>query len=507
MIQLPSRGNLPSRILEKIKEVNKQPSADDVADELVELAEEILQQMAAVGMVQYLKHAPQKDVYNDFLVQLFNSSGYDYNAGPLYRWAANMIRECPETRNSARFAFFWEKSEEKEVLCKKVHQFAELRNSVMHGFFVLPPERNVEEASKIQELLQELANCDFFTVEGDYHFWGKDGFTGQWNIKEVVEWNKLMSETLFGTLCKRIVSEQQESFWTEAEKAFDNGNENLVPDALKDFIAQKNQGAFALWTHPSNPARADEWYAAAGSWLRSQPDILFVGYPFHGNGISYTQNFLMHRLLQLFNRENKSKSLHEQIKKFRAEIPNKKLVVLINRFHVALFSNQHVSKWINFLFENNIMLVAVGHHYGYFDAFFNARIEDESLAVLPDTETAKAELLNYLRFKGPSRDAEEDKEDALLLEKILEKLLTELKAGNAIYARKFADINNYPMEFVHEIFDLLHPWINIRSADFQEDRIDELYGFPVEMTEVTPLYLALGRRDVKLEYQHKVLSL
>jgi hypothetical protein len=36
---------------------------------------------------------------------------------------------------------------------------------------------------------------------------------------------------------------------------------------------------------------------------------------------------------------------------------------------------------------------------------------------------------------------------------------------------------------------------------------DDLHHFFLEMTEVTPIYLALDRRDVKLEYQHKVLSL
>ena len=76
-----------------------------------------------------------------------------------------------------------------------------------------------------------------------------------------------------------------------------------------------------------------------------------------------------------------------------------------------------------------------------------------------------------------------------------------------VYARRFADEYNYPMEYVHEIFALLHPWVNSCRAAFQEDKVDELYGFPTEMTEVTPIYLALGRRDVKLEYQHKVLSL
>ena len=70
------------------------------ADELVVLAEEVLHQIAAVGFAHYIKHAPQKEVYNDFLVELFNSTGHSYNAGPLYRWAANMVKECPRMRSS-----------------------------------------------------------------------------------------------------------------------------------------------------------------------------------------------------------------------------------------------------------------------------------------------------------------------------------------------------------------------------------------------------------------------
>jgi hypothetical protein len=32
-----------------------------------------------------------------------------------------------------------------------------------------------------------------------------------------------------------------------------------------------------------------------------------------------------------------------------------------------------------------------------------------------------------------------------------------------------------------------------------------LYGFPKTMEESSHIFLTLGRRDIKLEYQHKVL--
>lgn len=513
MILINYGDKLPHRVLNLIKIANEELNEDPAyaADELVELAEEILQQIAAVGMVHYLKYAPHKEVYNDFLIQLFNSSGHEYNAGPLYRWAANMVKKCPETRNSPRFTFFWEKSGDIEVLCHKVHRLAELRNSVMHGFFVLPPERNLEEAAHIQSLLSELATCDFFSTEANYHFCNTTGFTGKWNITDAEEWNYLMGDTPFGELCKRIVSDKQDSFWKEAEKAFAEGNESILPNELKKFVADKNQGAFALWAHPADTGKADDLFAAAGNWLKSRPDTICVGYALHDQGITYTGNFLMQRLLQVLNTQNKALSKEKKaevhIKALRNDHKDKKVVVLIQHFHTALFSPLHVSKWANFLFENNIMLVAVGHHYEHFNTFFNAQNPAEPKAILPSEDVAKAALHNYLRFKGPSKEKQDEKEDAMLLEAILEKLLSELQGQKPVYARRFADEYNYPMEYVHEIFALLHPWVSSCRAAFQEDRVDELYGFPAEMTEVTPLYLALGRRDVKLEYQHKVLSL
>ncbi len=510
MIKIKFDSHIPLRIHELIAAVNAEDPAY-AADELVELAEEILQQIAAVGMVQYLKYTPQKEVYNDFLTQLFNSSGHDYNAGPLYRWAANMIKECPEALRSVRFAFFWEESGDKEVLCHKVHRLAELRNSVMHGFFVLPPERNREEAAHIQNLLTELAACDFFSTEANYHFCNTTGFTGKWNITDAEEWNCLMGDSPFGELCKRIVSEQKESFWVSAEASFVTGDDNILPSELKDFIAQKNQGAIALWTHPAEAEKANVLFAAAGKWLKSQPDIICVAYDLHDKGISYTGNFLMQRLSQVLNTNSKvlskGKKVEDHIKAMRKECKDKKVVVLIKHIHSALFSPLHVSQRINFLFENNIMLVAVGHYYEHFNAFFNAQCASESTAILPSIDDATASLHNYLRFKGPSKEKQDEIEDALLLEEILKKLLVELQGNKSVRARRFADANSYPMEYVHEIFGLLYPWVNSTREAFEEDQVDELYGFPSEMTEVTPIYLALGRRDVKLEYQHKVISL
>jgi hypothetical protein len=153
------------------------------------------------------------------------------------------------------------------------------------------------------------------------------------------------------------------------------------------------------------------------------------------------------------------------------------------------------------------LLIAVGHHYEHFNGLFNSSITMDYAKETPSNEEALMALHNYLRFKGPSKDRTDEMADVKLLEEILEKVLSDLSLGHSIYARRFADDYGYDIEYVHEIFALLHPWVNTSRESFEPDTVDELYGFPSTMTEVTPIYLALGRRDLKLEYQHKVISL
>jgi hypothetical protein len=475
------------------------------ADELVELAEEILNQISAVGISYYLKSKLQKEVYNDFLIQLFNSSGHDYNAGPIYRWTANMIKELHSEIPEEHFSFFWKNNQ----LNEEVHKLALLRNEVMHGFFVLPPDRNINEATKISVLLKQLLDVNWFKQNKSFHFIDEHGFTGQWNITESNQWSTFIGNRPFGKLCERIIQESSAAFWQKEDEVFKEGKYD-VPVALQEHILRNNKGAFAVWVHPKDKS-ADDLYASIGSWLKQQPDLFFVGYQLHDQGLTYSTGFLLKRLTEILNTQKneslKNKKLEELVKKQRRDISNKKIVVLINKIHIALFSPQHVTQLNNFFYENNILLIAVGHHFEHFNRFFNLSISLEHKHKLPSTKEALGSLHNYLRFKGPSKERIEERNDVEILEQLLNDVLLELKEKKDLTARRFADSKGYNIEYVHEIFALLHPWVKSERRPFEEDVVDKTYGFPVNITEVTPIYLALGRRDLKLEYQHKVLSI
>ena len=111
LAQLQSK-TLPLIIKDTIQEVFNEDESY-VADELVELSEVVLLELAALGIAAYLNQPYQKSVYNDFLLQLFTTKSHAYNAGPLYRWAANMIKEL-DTKEAKYFTHFFGRKKEKQ---------------------------------------------------------------------------------------------------------------------------------------------------------------------------------------------------------------------------------------------------------------------------------------------------------------------------------------------------------------------------------------------------------
>lgn len=500
------------------------------ADELVELAEEVLKQIAAIGIANYLYQGNlHKEVYNDYLVQLFTSTNKNHNAGPIYRWAANMVKECPLMMSTPIYGFFWEVrqdsminevgSEQQSVVLSKVNRLGDLRNRVMHGFFVLPPEENRREADFIGELLISAKEAGLWKLPTghEFHFSRNGQFSGTFKLNDLNLW-KLYSKfsSPFGQLAFRIAQEQTPDFWLNKEKALGTAIDKerslrfIAPiEVLTNFVKNRDQGAFALWVHPKDKF-ADAYFSEIHDSLTALTDTRIVAYSLHEQGISFTGDFLLRRLISVLDSDLKyaksNKKVADVLKAVRSSTTDR-VLVLINRVHLALFSPQHITQIHNVLFENRIFLIAVGHHYEYFNSIFNAFYKLEHSTGIPSADEAKVALRNYLRFKGPSHERAEDRADVQMLEEILQKLTLELSSGKEIYARRFADENQYDIECVHEIFSVLHPWLRSSRKPFEEDEVDELYGFPSVMTEVTPIYRALGRRDLKLEYQHKTLSL
>ena len=499
--------NLPPRLNQKIEAVQSEEDAY-AADELVELGEEILSQLAAMGIAVYLQQAKQKEVFNDFLISLFLSNGHAYNAGPLYRWAANMIKDAEGEQALKLRPFFWQMKEEKEVLNQEIHHLASLRNAVMHGFFVLPPERNREEAKKMEAILQSMEGANLFqTSFGSFHFIDQQGFNGHWNISTVESWDLFDQHFPFGKLAERVAHEYADDFRKEenhfaSEKCKSMSNVQLEVNNL----LEKGKGALVCWYKAESHQGLASYRTAIQSLDKDK--YLPIYYVLHANGATFTASFLEQEIGKaLYQLTSDEKALNEPFKYLKAEKGklSKKPIVVLHDIHIALFSPNHLTNLFNTLYDLEVPVLATAWHYPYLKRFFNASVNLNEAGTKTE-EQVLFSLENYLRFKGPNAEQADDKKDFELLKRITLDVFERLEMNQEIVARRYADQHEFPIEFVHEAFNILSPFYNMKSEQFKEDELDELYGFPKTIEESSRIFLTLGRRDVKLEYKHKVLT-
>ena len=507
-MEFRNNNNLPNPLQLKIQALQSEEDAY-AADELVELGEEILSQLAAMGIAVYLQQAKQKDVFNDFLISLFLSNGHAYNAGPLYRWAANMIKDAEGEEAARLMPFFWEQKEDGAVvLNQKIHYFAGLRNAVMHGFFVLPPERNREEAKRMEEVLEQIAEATLFETNwGAFHFLNKTHFNGHWNIQEAAAWKVFEGCAAFAELASRIQHEYASSF-QEEEATFvklpciENAK---ISEQLKTFLSTKQKGAFVLWS--------DEEEQGANAYRIAIQTVELAGYQplffaLHEKGASFTSSFLLYQLgafLMLQTNDDKaSKDPLKYLKNNKEKLAFKPAIVL-HQLHISLFNPGHITTLFNELYALGVPVIATSMYYSYLKKFANQTSDERSFSNAATQEQIEWSLHNYLRFKGPNKEQAQEIEAYNQLRKVLDQLFVTLQKDKKVVARRFADQYKFPIEYVHEAFAILAPYFQEGKDEFIKDEVDELYGFPKTMEESSHIFLTLGRRDVKLEYQHRVL--
>ena len=506
------KTNLPLALKEAINEVLNEDEAY-VADELVELCENVLLELAALGMAAYLNQPNQKSVYNDFLLQLFTTKSHAYNAGPLYRWAANMIKELDTKEAKTLYPLFWEKKGKTVQLNSHIHHLALLRNEVMHGFFLLPPERNHKEASHVAEVIAQLNKANVFSLFKDdsFHFITKQdkltAYSGRWGILDE-EWPLMQNTHAFGQLSLTIRHQLSDDFNKEQYAWLaKNLTKQKVNSQVAKFTNEKSQSALAYWHRPNENVHGQ--IANLFGHLKKSDTHVPQFLDLDSEGITFTSNFLLGKLIRTLATEtgvtkyssDNFKAVKELTKKC-----NKQPVIIIKDIHRSLFQSDHLLHLADFLYENSILLIAFGVHYTWMDQFFNDSNAIESKTYLPKEKEWVPLLDNYLRYKGPNKEFNNELDQYTLLRKIITHLLKEI-SKKEIVARRFADEHEYPMEYVHEAFAFLHPFLNAGRMPFEEDVLDDLYGFPKEITEASRIYFSIGRRDAKLEYQHQTLAL
>ncbi len=507
--KLQDSEQLPERIRMRIKEaVNIDPAY--AAYELVELIEEILNQLAALAINAYIGQPEQKEVYNDYILQLFSSHRHQ-NAGPVYRWSANFIRHINTEDIKALQPFFWERDGVR--LCKKVNDLSEIRNKVLHGFFLLPPEENEKIAAEIEEVLQKIVNAKLFETSGNRHFLVFEdrliSFSGRWKMHDE-EWETLLDTHKLGETAK-VIRYQLSPQFAKEEREWVDGEQlqaSTISENLIKFVKEKEKGAILQIIHPHAENVA---YATIVKLISELDDIVPIYYRMSAVGVNFTGEYLKRFILAALNNpyggiDLRTNNFSTELDKFKKNA-SQKLVVILNNVHIALFHKDHLLKTLDELFNNNVLVIAFGWDHDFVRKHFNIVLDmQEAGKGIVKGELWENAMQNYLRYKGPSPDNVEEKDDFRTLKEIGDCMLEEVgKTGNVV-ARRFADHYNFPSEYVNEVVEILRPFYHCQRKDFEMDEVDELYGFPKEIKEASAIFLALGRRDIALEYKHKVLT-
>ena len=417
-------NKLPFSIKERIKDVLKEDEAY-AADELVSLSEEILLQIAAIGISAYLSQPKQKQVFNDFILQLFTSKSHAYNAGPLYRWAANMVKELDDNLSKKIHSLYWKEG----VLNDDIDKLSTLRNAVMHGFFILPASRNYEEAEYIGNILTQIIDLDLFSLnkEHSYHFLTKENdiifFNDDWSIEED-QWQLFDKSHDFGELTKDIQYELSDKYDADQLKLVqENINNDKVLESVNTFINSNSKGSMSVWARPNHSLLSE--YANLISQL-DESKYLKVFYSLDSHGVNVTDDFLLKRVVTKLAQDTNSDSFSKEPKKALIQLRKectKQVVVILDNIHTSLFNSNHLLHLKDMFYEHNILLITFGNHYPYLDQFFNNSYNIDSDSYLPKDNEWEESFINYLRFKGPNKDISNEAKSFIELHDITAKLV------------------------------------------------------------------------------------
>jgi len=519
-MHLETNHDYPNRIKLLVDEVNRE-TKEYLADELLLLSEDILSHVSAYGVCLYLQHGGnlQTEKNNDYIMHdLFLNEGHQ-NAGPIFYRVRNIVQELSAVLSDKQKELF--KSDSK--INKKLQDLASFRNALMHGFFKLPAERNLELVEEIHTVLEKLLNYHgIFNHKADFHFWKNEGFSGHWFITDDAGWVNLAGKnvTLFERLASRAKEElHSDTFVNTVSLSHESTSEFEYKGKVEDFVTEKQSTDFkeSLYVqfHPRDKNHQDEFYENTYAFLSQKKDIELLSYTIDENGIGFTSYLLIQQLLKNLGLQTDEKDPKQKIKSKVTGLKKsgKKMIILINNIHLVPFASDHITSMMKFFKDSGIHFVGIGWEYEHLNSVFIQKLDlmeerqkRNERNIIPDDNEIQLLIKNHTRHRGPF-----EKEDGHAdLKHIIQIIGDRLRDKKSVIARQLADEENLDIELINEALYVLYPYIKYDQSgpdnNYLKDDLDELYGFPKTQTETSSIFLTLGRRDIDLEYKHKILK-
>jgi hypothetical protein len=162
---------------------------------------------------------------------------------------------------------------------------------------------------------------------------------------------------------------------------------------------------------------------------------------------------------------------------------------------------------MKFFKDYKICFIGIGWEYEHLNSIFSQKLNlREKKNVIPDETDIEILLKNHTRHRGPFVG----EDDYKALESLMQNFCKILKDKKQVVARQYADEQHVDIELINEALYVLYPYFKYDQSgednNYIKDDLDELYGFPKNQTETSSIFLTLGRRDIDLEYKHKILK-
>jgi hypothetical protein len=395
----------------------------------------------------------------------------------------------------------------------------------------------LELVKEIQIILEKLLKYyEIFKHKGDFHFWKKEGFSGHWNLLDNDDWNALAGEkaTSFEKLADKAQNELHSPDFLKTFSISHEPNSAMEKKVdLEGFISSDFKESLYVQFNPRDKKQQYEFYDNAYALLKQRENVELLSYTIDENGISFTSYLLFARLvsfltpiktklIQDLNDEKKLKGLKLSDEKSKNKLKDKveslindigklakeriKLVILINNIHLVPFASDHITALMKFFKESEIYFIGIGWEYEHLNPIFSQKLNlRKDKNAIPNKAAIEQLLKNHTRHRGPFVG----EDDYKALESLMQNFCKILKDKKQVIARQYADEQHVDIELVNEALYILYPYFKYvqsgEGSEYIKDDLEELYGFPKNQTETSSIFLTLGRRDIDLEYKHKIL--
>ena len=492
------------------------------ADEVVDLAEATLAFINALSIMVYIRQKNTDDRLNQEVVELL--FGGHLNPGALYRsTVTGLLRKMKGTATgntlSKRFM------DETDNYRTDMNGLSELRNQIMHGLFVLPPDKNEENMEMICSLIEELFSDGqlnlkvvnkipyhndidlrpIFYIDNKGHIRHHDVYSnGLENAIEV-----LVDSGDFFEIFNQTSKELSLDFLNDKPETIsgEKTDNYILTDIQEKTIKFIKTGAGHLWI------TADQ-YNCQNISNSIKETLENNGYNIsnwraENTGLRYSQLLLLKvvaKMLGIAPKSNSLNGLENTISKC-SKANKEKVVIIIDNAHKRQFSKDSFLQSVDFLYKQGIRIICLSPYYGTMFQYFNHHI-----AIRPKGIKRMSSLLRFNLFEDYLYDSgllnnenTIEKQHLLHLSKAVDKLWAEVKETPYVTLRKMADGNEeFTSVLIEEAANLLSPVLIHDSIEFEPTQWDILLDNPKINSESSYIFQILGRTDINLDYKARI---